>query len=394
VSTVKYVLLDTSVLVNCTLVNVEDADPELLEAIMDGVREKAMKLLLPEVIEHEYRRKIPEELERIKRQTKEFRRGVTTQVLPSKDVSTLHEVLAQLERQRDAAVERARDYFLAVAADSSLTIRVPLESGAVVQAIGYALAGRKPSQGPGKGLLTADCLIVSSAASFAQSHNLSAQDTLLICSDNHKDFSFWDKDSSTHVIAEDISVAFPCPVLYYKSPRAFLESELQVSVETNEPLAEALDQYDSVAKSMASLYTLDEMRTQLERVNEEFAAAAKAVTRQFLSLAGSIQPPHADLAKAVNQAYTDLLTEHQRYVVGLVGSAVPKRADLSPGMELSSPDASEKAELQAGAQDTRIAPGDGEQQVASDEDVETGTRKEKASDEDVETGTRKPKRGR
>lgn len=69
---VDYVLLDTSVLVNCTFVNAANADPELLATIFSKVKERGIKVLLPIVVEFEYGRKVPEELERIRKQAKRF----------------------------------------------------------------------------------------------------------------------------------------------------------------------------------------------------------------------------------------------------------------------------------------------------------------------------------
>lgn len=249
----KYVVLDTCVLVNCTLVNAADADPELLVAIVDKIREQGARLLVPDVVRLEYERKVPEELQLIRRQTKKFRDGISTDVLPGPDVSQLHAVLDQLDAQRSTAAARAQEYVSETVADSTICVLVPLTGDSVAQAIGYVLAGRKPSKGSSKGLIDPDSLIVASLAEFVHTHELSAEDVLLVCSDNHKDFAQWDQDSDAHVLAQSIGEAIPCEVRFYKSPRQLLEQELQTVVEEGEPLTEALNQYDQMAHTMASL---------------------------------------------------------------------------------------------------------------------------------------------
>jgi len=250
---VKYILLDTSVLVNCTLVNAADADPELLVALVDRMRDQGVKLLLPDVIRFEYARKVPEELALISQQTKRFRDSVTTSDLPGPDVSRIHETLDKLDSDRVAAAKRAQAYVLQVAADPEITVSIALDGDALAEAVGYVLAGQKPSSGRGVGLLDPDSLIVASVARFVRAHGLSDDDTLLVCSDNHKDFARWDPDEKTHVIADSIAAAIPCELRYYKSPRLLLEQELEIVVEADQPLSDALDDYDQLSDTMSSI---------------------------------------------------------------------------------------------------------------------------------------------
>jgi len=149
---VYYVVLDTCVWVNCTLMNTVDADPELLVTISNRMREKGLRLLLPTVIELEYSRKVPEELARIKQQTKKFRKAITTEVLTAPDVSALHQILNQLDSTRDSAATRAQEYFSQLAADDGLTVCIPLSGDILAEATTYVLAGRKPAKQVGRGL--------------------------------------------------------------------------------------------------------------------------------------------------------------------------------------------------------------------------------------------------
>ena len=250
---VDYVVLDTCVLVNCTLVNAADADPELLVTISDKMRDKGVKMLLPSVVELEYERKVPEELALIKKQTRRFRDAITTEVLPSPDVSRLHAALDELDARRNAAVSQAQEYVAKLASDTDLTIRVALDGDVMAEAAGYALAGRKPSGGPSKGILDPDSLIVASIACFARAEGLSEADTVLICSDNHKDFGVWDPDGGAHVISPDIAKAVPCAVRYHKSPRSLVEKELEVVVNADSELSEALEHYDGISKTLRAV---------------------------------------------------------------------------------------------------------------------------------------------
>ena len=249
----KYILLDTCVLVNCTLMNIAGADPELLVALVDRIRDQGAKLLLPDVVRLEYARKVPEVLVLISQQTKTFRESVTTSVLPGPDVSRIHATLDKLDSDRDAAAKQAQDYFKQVSRDPAVTVPIALDGDAVAEAVGYVLAGEKPSTGPHHGgLVDPDSLIVASVTLFARSEGFSETDILLICSDNHKDFGQWNPDEGVHELAEDIAARIPCPVRYYKSPRLLLERELETVVKGDESLSDALDEYDRLSDTMSS----------------------------------------------------------------------------------------------------------------------------------------------
>ncbi len=294
----KYILLDTCVLVNCTLVNAADADPELLVTLVDRMRDQGAKLFLPDVVKFEYARKVPEELALIRQQTKKFRDSVTTSVLPAPDVSKIHETLDKLDSDRDAAAKRAQSYFLRVASDPDIIVSIVLDGDAVAEAIGYVLAGQKPSSSPNKGLLDPDSLIVASVARFARAHNLTRADTLLICSDNHKDFAQWDPDGKTHVLANSIAAVIPCDVRYYKSPRLLLEQELEIIVEADQPLSHALDDYDQLADTMSSINSLGDTLKYLK------ALSPPAIDPSFLESIKRASTIDSSILESMKRAYT------------------------------------------------------------------------------------------
>jgi hypothetical protein len=250
---VNYVLLDTCVLANCALLNAVDVGPELLVTISNRMRERGLRLLLPAVVELEYSRKVPEELALLNQQTRRFRKAITTEVLAAPDVSALHQTLDQLDSARASAAARAQEHFSQLADDDSLTLRVPLSGDIISEATTYVLAGRKPAKNAVRGLLDPDCLIVASIACFARSQSLSPEDTIIICSDNHADFGIWRKDAERHVVVPDIAAVIPCSVRYYSSPRTLVEEELQLDVQTEGPLAQAVEEYEGLTKTMASI---------------------------------------------------------------------------------------------------------------------------------------------
>jgi hypothetical protein len=280
-------MLDTCVLVSCTLLNLEGADPDLLATMSDRIREKGLQLLLPAVVEMEYSRKAPEELDRIKQQTDKFREEVTTQLLPATDVSALHHAIDQLASARAAAAKRGQEYVSRLAADAALTVRVPLTGEILSDAVTCVLAGRKPFKAKRQadwGLLDPDCLIIASIASFARSRGLTREDAILICSDNHRDFGAWNGQTKRYDIASDIEEAIPCSVRYYKSPRALLEEELDLAVQEDRHLAQALDNYDGVAKMMASVTSgiARDYSLALETVMKSLSSNMTAIDRSLL----------------------------------------------------------------------------------------------------------------
>jgi hypothetical protein len=233
--------------------NITDADPELLVALVDRTRAVDAKLLLPDVVKLEYARKVPEELSAIREQTKTFRKSVTTSVLPGPDVSRIHSVLDKLDSDRDAAATRAQEYLEQLSSDHDVTIPIALNSAVIAEAVKYVLAGDMPSRGPSESLLDPDSLIVASAVLFARSQGLTRADTLLICSNNHKDFAQWDPDQEMHILAETIAARIPCPARYYKSLRPLLEKELETDIQADKSLSDALDAYDQLTDTMSSI---------------------------------------------------------------------------------------------------------------------------------------------
>jgi hypothetical protein len=276
----RYLVLDTCVLVNCTLMNVDESDPELLDTIAGRLRRKRVKFLLPSVIELEYERKVPQLLAAISAQTKAFRKShLTTQALQQSDVSRLKRELDRIDSERSKAVDKARQYFASLAEDESRTIRVPLNGEICADAVTTALAGRKPAHPDlDRGLLDPDSLIVASVAHFARNAGLGPKDTVLICSDNHKDFATFDKDAGVHVIAPEIESALPCAVRYYKSPVDLLEKELTAPAERSIDLSGTFNRYNEfsetlrrVSASMDALRAVGDWNAALSSTRDMFA---------------------------------------------------------------------------------------------------------------------------
>jgi hypothetical protein len=276
-----YVVLDTCVLVNCSLVNAVGADPELLVTIFDKMRGKGVLLLLPEVIESEFIRKVPEELALIRAQSKKFRQAISTEVLPAPDVAELHAALDRMDSERQAAAARAQEYFASAADDPSLTKRVPLSGDIVAGGVSRVLSGRKPSRTGALGLLDPDSLIVASITLFARENGLSEEDTILLCSNNHKDFGTWSDEDDRHVIAKDIADSMPCGIRYYKSPRALVEEELKIVVEADPPLAAALDNYDQLSETLANVSATAAVTDYLTKFTDGFQPVDPEILERF-----------------------------------------------------------------------------------------------------------------
>ena len=331
----KYVMLDTSVLINCTLLNAADSDPELLVALFDRMRDQGAKLLVPEVVKLEYARKAGEELEFIKGQTKKFRGSVKSAGLPSTDVSRIHETLDKIDADRDKAARRAQSYFLQVAADPDISVPIPLDGNMVAEAIGYVLAGSKPSSGPGRGLLNPDSLIVASVARFARLNGLTDDDTILVCSSNHNDFAQYDANSKTHLLADSISDAICCNTCYYHTPRFLLEQEFEIVVEDNEALRDALADYDELVEvgqaAQIDPSILEAMRQAAQQAAQIDPYILKAM-RQVAQQAAQIDPY---ILKAMRQA-----AQIDPSILEAMGQGSP----VSPGLSGDTRNYSEPAE--------------------------------------------------
>jgi len=255
----KYVVLDTSVLVNCSLLSTNGADPELLETIVERMRGEGATLLLPEVVRLEYGRKMPEQLKHLTDRMTKYRSSVSSSDLPSSDVQRIHELLDKIAAQREHAAEASGSSLESFIADKSLTQSIELTPGILVRALRYALGGVKPAAKRIDGFIDADSLIVASIAEFCEKVQATSDDVVLLCSDNHRDFAVWDEASSSHVVAPPIDASIGATVRYYKNPRELLELELGVDVSSDKALDTVLAKYDNISRfSIADVFLADQ----------------------------------------------------------------------------------------------------------------------------------------
>lgn len=93
----KYFFLDTCIYVACSLINKEGAHPDLLVALFEDLKRHDEKLLLPDAVLHEYRRKVDIELAKLAKDIDNFAAGGKN-LAAAEDKRKLNDFFERLKR--------------------------------------------------------------------------------------------------------------------------------------------------------------------------------------------------------------------------------------------------------------------------------------------------------
>ncbi len=130
----KYVFLDTCIYVGCSLSDKKDARPELLVTLIKSLKRSGSALLLPEVVLHEYRRKVDRELERLVRNVDALvARGDA--LAASNDQERLQEFVDKLKSERQRAARQAREFIEKLPQSVGSVVSLPLTPEVVTAAV-------------------------------------------------------------------------------------------------------------------------------------------------------------------------------------------------------------------------------------------------------------------
>lgn len=284
----KYFFLDTCIYVACSLINKEGAHPDLLVALFENLKRNDAKLLLPDAVLHEYRRKVDIELAKLAKDIDGFAASGKN-LAAAEDKRKLNDFFEQLKGERKQAAELAREFVERLPEERGWVVGMPLTPEIVTAAVVTSLRGAKPSwrsravgddsRAAERGLLEVDCLIVSTLAEWANRVRLSKDDVILFCSDNHKDFAHFDHSEDRHVIDPAIQALFPCPLEFHLRLGDMLRAELGHDVSPP-------DRVDEMEKALGAMRrdkdamalvdrrsTLDQERHHAEAMREQLLGA-------------------------------------------------------------------------------------------------------------------------
>lgn len=203
----KYVFLDTCVIVDCAFTRKEKSSPKLLVRLMERLGDNGNILLLPEVVQLELEKVLPQTMSvaansfgTVKKSVKEV---AEKSLLSHSAEAKLLDAVKAARDELNSDVKDASDLINTISKEPDRCIVLPLEQGDLITATKIAIKGNKPSKLKAEwGLVQQDCLIVAALERFM----IDKPDAeLAICSSNTTDFATKDGDAEGFVLHEQIA---------------------------------------------------------------------------------------------------------------------------------------------------------------------------------------------
>ena len=241
----KYVFIDTNIYVYCALSSTGH-DPQLITTLWNALKHWPAVLLLPEVVNLELKRQLPEQGEVLKERAKRAKGELKKVNFPPEVGQDMEQHLEKLTNARLRSLEDAEERIREVYSSSQAEV-LPLTSEVMLAAYKRALSGRKPYR-PRKGcenrpdsqsskdvlikgpinLLDADSMIIETL--IQRLEDSSSSDHLVICSHNLRDFGQWDDSARQHVIDPQIKNDFKVAITYYTSLLDMIKKEFSIEL--------------------------------------------------------------------------------------------------------------------------------------------------------------------
>lgn len=203
----KYVFLDTCVIVDCAFTRKEKTSPKLLVRLMERLGDNGVILLLPEVVQLELEKVLPQTMSAAAKSFGAVKKSVQevaeNSLLSHSAEAKLLDAVNAARAELNSDVKDALDLINSISKESDKCIVLPLEQGDLIVATKIAIKGNKPSKSKAEwGLVQEDCLIVAALERFM----IDKPDAeIAICSSNTTDFATKAGDVEGFVLHEQIA---------------------------------------------------------------------------------------------------------------------------------------------------------------------------------------------
>lgn len=203
----KYVFLDTCVIVDCAFTRKEKTSPKLLVRLMERLGDNGVILLLPEVVQLELEKVLPQTMSAAAKSFGAVKKSVQevaeNSLLSHSAEAKLLDAVNAARAELNSDVKDALDLMNSISKESDKCIVLPLEQGDLIVATKIAIKGNKPSKSKAEwGLVQEDCLIVAALERFM----IDKPDAeIAICSSNTTDFATKAGDVEGFVLHEQIA---------------------------------------------------------------------------------------------------------------------------------------------------------------------------------------------
>ncbi len=297
----RYLFIDTDNYIPCALLTESGHNPQTIDQLKDLLTYKKIKLLLPEIVEIEFFRKLDSELLNIERSVKKLidnmKRNFPSYLKIDKD-SFIRAAQRRLKKRQESA-ETVKATIKTLFQNENV-IKIPLSNEIFLKAYKRVLAGKKPyKHNPESHDLTyvinADCMIFESILLKANELKI---ENLVFCSNNHKDFATPDeKNIHKHHFHPELIASFPknLKLKYYRFLPEALNAEFQSKIDYIE-IKKARDYQDHIGEvsmpwsrgHMTSIMAfLNQLQTRNQEVYKSIVAMLAGQTKSIVDAAKS-----------------------------------------------------------------------------------------------------------
>ena len=273
----KYVFIDTCVIVDCAFARKEKSSPKLLERLIGWLGNNHVKLILPEVVQLELEKVLPQTMSAVVKSFGTVKKNVQevaeNSLLSHSAEKKLLDAVKSARAELDSDVKDALDLINLISNESDKCIVLPLVQEDLIAATKMAIKGDKPSKPKAEwGLVQEDCLIVAALERFM---NDNPGSEMAICSSNTADFATKTSDGKAYALHEQIASRLG-DCRFYSNP---------VDLMTDEAFMHRSDVEMSDKETLKSSYeaTSQAIKTMNQKSAESIAAASRALLKYNLS---------------------------------------------------------------------------------------------------------------
>lgn len=334
----KYVFLDTCVIVDCAFTRKEKSSPKLLERLMGLLGDNGVILLLPEVVQLELEKVLPQTMSAAVKSFGSVKKSVQevagNSLLSHSAETKLLDAVKAARAELNSDVRDALDLINTISKEPDRCIVLPLMQGDLITATKIAIKGNKPSKSKAEwGLIQEDCLIVAALERFMKDK---PDSEIAICSSNTADFAKKASDREGFALHEQIASRLG-DCRFYSNPVDLMTDEtfmckdeaemsdketLKTSYEAASQAIKKMNQYNAesiAAVSRALLkYKLPNYYSDIAAQIPSALSKVGMATDSFTKIAAMAQQNHLD----VLSSYLGAIDVIKRSEIGTAYSAL------------------------------------------------------------------------
>lgn len=237
----KYLFVDTNNYLACAHLTKSNLSPKTLEQLKRLLEDNKLKLLVPEIVEIEFFRKVDRELERIKGIFTDFKKYIKAKDEPllADEKQKINQSIDKTINQRRENTKTAKEYLRSLFTEQNVSV-LRLTPYIFIRGYQRALGGRKPYKFEYckecrelKHLVNSDCLIFELLLAEIRKRKISE---LIFCTGDLEDFAKYDKETKKHILHPELQSDFPSSikVIFYENLAQALNEEYQTNIKRAE----------------------------------------------------------------------------------------------------------------------------------------------------------------